>query len=76
MEAKFLMTSNGGSSLCGDEELTWWFVILSSGIGMWGATAQEKFKVLPCRVKVQGLWSGNDNACALFPSWSCRLWRS
>jgi hypothetical protein len=23
MEAKFLMTSNGGSSLCGDEELTW-----------------------------------------------------
>jgi hypothetical protein len=23
MEATFLMTSNGGSSLCGDEELTW-----------------------------------------------------
>jgi hypothetical protein len=23
MEAKFLMTSNGGSSLCGDEELAW-----------------------------------------------------
>jgi hypothetical protein len=23
MEAEFLMTSNGGSSLCGDEELAW-----------------------------------------------------
>jgi hypothetical protein len=33
MKAKFLMTSNGGSSLCGDEELAWCFVISSSGIG-------------------------------------------
>jgi hypothetical protein len=34
MEDEFMMTSNGDSSLCGDEELAWWFVTRNSNIGM------------------------------------------
>jgi hypothetical protein len=51
-----------------------------------GLTAQEKFKVLPFRVKIKvqtfsgmktyDLLSGDDGACALLPSWRRRYWRS
>jgi hypothetical protein len=36
METEFLVTSGVGSSLRGDDELSWWFVTCSSGIGKWG----------------------------------------
>jgi hypothetical protein len=62
-----LRTSNGGSSLGGDEELAWWFVPWSSGM-LVEATAQEKFIVLPFRVKIQGL------ALTGFV-WQCPCWR-
>jgi hypothetical protein len=49
-----LRSSNGSSSLDGREELAWWFVTWNNGMQV-GETSQEKFKVLPCRVKIQGL---------------------
>jgi hypothetical protein len=36
MEAEFLRTSNGDSSLCGVEEFAWRFMTSSSGFGKWG----------------------------------------
>ena len=49
-----LRTSNGGSKLCGDDELSWCFGTCSSGMEV-GVTTQEKFNVLPFRVKIQGM---------------------
>jgi hypothetical protein len=49
-----MRTGNGGSSLCGKVELAWWLMTRSSGFES-GATSQERSKVLPCRVKIQGL---------------------
>jgi hypothetical protein len=49
-----LRSSNGGLFLCGDEELARCFVTWSSSMQV-GATAQEKFKVLSFRMKIQGL---------------------
>jgi hypothetical protein len=46
--------SKGGLSLSGDEEFAWWFMIHSSSMQV-GAATWEKFKVLPFRMKIQGL---------------------
>jgi hypothetical protein len=46
-----LRTSNGGSSLCGDEAFAWCFRFCSSGMQV-AAKTQMKFKVLPFRVKI------------------------
>jgi hypothetical protein len=35
MEVRILMTSNSGSSPCGNAELTWCFITHSSGINKW-----------------------------------------
>jgi hypothetical protein len=59
-------TCISGSSLCNDEELAWWFVTCSSGIGKWGQQHKRSSKVLPCRVKVQGLAL---IGCAWQPCW-------
>jgi hypothetical protein len=53
-ESRDQWTSNGGSSLCDDEEFAWCFRIRSSSMQV-GATTQEKLTVLPFRVKIQGL---------------------
>jgi hypothetical protein len=54
MEDEFLMTSNGILSLYSNDELAWCFMTRINGIGKW-VTTHEKFKVLPYRVKIQGL---------------------
>jgi hypothetical protein len=60
-------SSNGGSDFCGEVELAWsWLWAATSEVG--GDGTQEKFKVLPCRVKIQGLAL---IGCAC--QWSC--WR-
>jgi hypothetical protein len=41
METEFLMTSNGGSSLRGDEEHAWCFVTHNIDIGKWGDNTGE-----------------------------------
>jgi hypothetical protein len=40
-KAESLRTSNGGLSLCGNEELAWWFVTRRSGIRNWGNNTGE-----------------------------------
>jgi hypothetical protein len=40
--------------VCGDEELAWRSVTWYNGMQV-GATMQEEFRVLPCRVKIQSL---------------------
>ena len=54
MKACERRSSNGDLSLCGDEELAWSFRIRSSGMEV-GTTTQVKLKVLPFKVKIQGL---------------------
>jgi hypothetical protein len=44
MEAEFLRTCNGGSSLCDEEELGWCFMNRSSGIGKWGRQYRRSSK--------------------------------
>jgi hypothetical protein len=46
--SRYLGTSGDDSTLRGDDELAWWFVIWSIGFESEGYnTTQEKFKVLP-----------------------------
>jgi hypothetical protein len=53
VEAKFLKTINGGLSLCGNERNLLGDSRLVAAAQQVGATAHEKFKVLPYRVKIQ-----------------------
>jgi hypothetical protein len=49
-----MRTNIGGSRLCVDGELYWHFGIHSSDMRV-GTSPQEKFNILPFRVKIQGL---------------------
>jgi hypothetical protein len=53
-ESRYLRTSNGGSILCGDEELAWCFRIHGSSMQV-GPTTHVKFNVLPLKVKIKDL---------------------
>ena len=54
MKAEIKGLANGDWRLCGDEELASSCRRRSNGM-LVGATSQVKFKVLPFRVKIQGL---------------------
>jgi hypothetical protein len=67
MEAEFLMTSNDGSSLCGDEELSWWFLTHSNGIGSGPNSKWE--------VQSPTLQGENQGLALVGCDWQCSYWR-
>ena len=54
MKVEIKGLANNDWRLCDDEELAWSFGFRSIGMFV-GVTTQVKFKVLPFRVKIQGL---------------------
>jgi hypothetical protein len=54
MGTKIRGLARGGSSVGGYEKLAWRSVTWCSGMQV-GATTQEEFRVLPCRLKIEGL---------------------
>ena len=60
------------------------FIGMSVCACIWALVSVLMFKKRHCfwdlgplsKVKTQNPWSGDDNACALFPFWRCRFWRT